>query len=86
VISWDAVPFNGPGKWRERLECLVGRMERLDGERFDATWIADAYREWSAESILGCARRYGAGYIVIPANYPWVVRFQSGAWRVQQLP
>ncbi len=86
VVSWDAVPYNRLAAWRERLECLLGPLS--DGERRGAEpgGFSRAYRSRSAEEMLACARRYAATFVVTPAEYPWPVRFQSGYWRVYQVP
>lgn len=86
VVSWVAVPYDQLGPWRERLECVMGPMVPNDDSEFDTAWFDRVYRERSAAALLECARRFGAGYVVSPANYPWTVRFRHGVWRVYQLP
>jgi hypothetical protein len=67
VIVLEVVPrYDKIAEWRERLEALVGPIQNVDA-------LDDADKRFAAmpeSTIVAAARRYGAGYVVSPAEYP----------------
>jgi hypothetical protein len=84
VPRWDRLT-----EWRERLESVGGD---LSGVRDGSNWfkesaerLAHNYNQLTATDIASLIEKYGAEYLVSPANYNYPVIFHSGIYNVYSL-
>jgi hypothetical protein len=86
VVSWLALPYNRIPEWRERMECVVGPLTAPKGTILNFARVEAAYTGRSAASMEGCARRFGAEYLITEGSYPWAELYRSGDWKVYRIP
>lgn len=85
IVSYAYPTFNRLGEWRERIADLTGNMPVTDSEKA-AEEIEEAYNRLSAEQIAELKQKYGAGYLVSRAIYPYPIIFETQTYKVYQLP
>lgn len=85
IVSYIYPTFNRLGEWRERVADLTGNLQISSGETAAAE-IETAFNRLSVEQIAATKQKYGAGYLVSRAVYPYPIIFETETYKVYQMP
>lgn len=85
VASYAYPTYNRLSRWHERISDLTGNARISDGEKAGEQ-IEEAYNRLSAEQITELKQKYGAGYLVSRAVYPYPIIFETETYKIYRLP
>jgi len=81
IVNWRVPTPDRIGEWRERLECMVGKVETYNPwDRLKK--MEDHYNHLKEEDIELIIKKYGGDYLVSRGNYNYPLFFSSGTYKV----
>jgi hypothetical protein len=86
VANYEVPRMDRIPEWRVRLETLIGPLgdTPLPDAQL-AELLEERYNRLTPPRVNDVARRYGAGFLVSGAAYPYPVAFQAGRYRVYRI-
>lgn len=85
-VSWEAVTYDRPVEWRERLELTTADPSVWnDSDEIHEERLAEEYAALSLDHWVAVSERYDVDYVVTNAVYPVEPVYQQGEWSVYSL-
>jgi hypothetical protein len=84
IVSLRYFPIDRLGECRERIECMVGKIETYPPKDRLRT-MESFYNQLKENEIESIIKKYGGDYLVSKGNYKYPLLFDSGTYKVYSL-